>query len=221
MSNVIDDVILSAQKTPDGVVIQLTIDMFRQLISALNYNDGAWVATDNPADSPADSSPQSDKKTDVPPADADSQTDQQTDVPADESSPKQDHKPDVQAAEPDRQIVQQSDVSEDDSGDTVRRRSPNQKITIKDAKTLFDMARKHPHFTKPQLLREAGLLPYTIYNSNHRFDIFGDGVLRTLNELIKLGRIIGTDTINRFAGDVFDESAVAEMGISSKYRREE
>lgn len=205
MSNVIDDVILSAQKTPDGVVIQMTIDTFRQLISALSYSSGAWVATDNPTDSPADSSPQNDQKTDVPPAASGSQTDQQTDVPADESSPKQDHKPDVLA----------------DSSVEGKRRSPNQKITAKDAKTLFDMARKHPHFTKPQLLREAGLLPYTIYNSNHRFDIFGDGIMRTLNELIKLGRIIGTDTINRFSGDVFDESAVAEMGISSKYRREE
>ena len=191
MSNVIDDVILSAQKTPDGVVIQLTIDTFRQLISALNYNDGAWVATDNPTDSSADSSPQNAPQKDVPPVDADSQTDQQT------------------------------DVSECDSADNVRRRSPNQKITIKDAKALFDMARKHPTYTKPQLLQEAGLLPFTIYNPNHKFDLFGDGVLRTLNELIKLGRIIGTDSINRFSDETYDESAVAEMGISSKYRRKE
>lgn len=191
MSNVIDDVILSAQKTPDGVVIQLTIDMFRQLISALNYNDGAWVATDNPADSPADSSPQTEQKTDVRPV------------------------------ELDRQIVQQSDVLEDGSAVHVRRRSPNQKITIKDAKALFDMARKHPAFTKTQLLEAVGMLPFTIYNPNHKFDIFGDGVLRSLLELIKLGRVMGTDSINRFSDDVFDESAVAEMGISSKYRREE
>ena len=194
MSNVIDDVILSAQKTPDGVVIQITIDTFRRLISALNYNDGVWVATDNPTASPADSG---------------SQTDQ---------------KPDVQTAEPDRKIVRQSDVPADDSADdddVKHRRSPNQKMTIKDAKALVDMARKHPSYTKPQLLREAGLLPFTIYNPNHKFDLFGDGVLRTLNELIKLGRIIGTDSINRFAGETFDESDVAQMGISSKYRREE
>lgn len=203
MSNVIDDVILSAQKTPDGVVIQLTIDMFRQLISALNYNDGAWVATDNPTDSPADASPQNDQKTDVPPVDADSQTDQQTDV---------------QTADPDHQIVQQSDVS---AADNVRRRSPNQKITSKEAHALFQMARKHPEYTKTQLLSAVGMLPYTIYNPNRTFDIFGDGVERTLNELIKIGRIIGTDSINRFSDETYDESAVAEMGISSKYRRKE
>ena len=193
MSNVIDDVILSAQKTPDGVVIQMTIDTFRQLISALNYSSGAWVATDNPTDSPADSSPQNDQKTDVPPADSDSQTDQQTDVPVDESA----------------------------NNGNRRRRSPNQKISTKDAKALFDMARKHPAFTKSQLLQAVGMLPFTIYNPNHTFDIFGDGVPRSLLELIKLGRIMGTDSINRFSADVFDESAVAEMGISSRYRREE
>ena len=193
MSNVIDDVILSAQKTPDGVVIELTIDMFRKLISALNYNDGAWIATDNPTDSPADSSPQNDQQTDVQPAESDSRTAQQSDVPVDESA----------------------------SNGNIKRRSPNQKITIKDAKALFDMARKHPAFTKPQLLQAVGMLPFTIYNPNHKFDIFGDGVPRSLLELIKLGRVMGTDSINRFSDDVFDESAVAEMGISSKYRREE
>lgn len=190
MSNVIDDVILSAQKTPNGVVIQLTIDTFRRLISALNYNGGAWIATDNQPDSVASTNPQNE------PHSEDKQTDSD-----DQTEPVQDGE------------------SPDES--TKRRRAKNQKITAKDADRLYRLAATHPDWTLNQLVSAAQMLPFTLYNPNHRFDIFGDGVERTLRELIRIGRAVGNDTINRFGDETYDETDVAQMGISSRYQLEE
>lgn len=181
MSNVIDDLILSATKTNSGVVIEMTMDAFRRLISALNYTSGAWVATD---------------------------TVTYTD----------DHSAATDAAEPAPSARQEQ--TEPTEENTRRQRSENQEITTKQARELFSVAIKHPEYSKPKLQATVGILPYSCYNKNWQFDIFGDGTMRTLNQIIELGRTLGENGFDRFDGDVFDLDAVAQMGISARFRRQ-
>ena len=195
MSNVIDDLILSATKTNSGVVIEMTMDTFRRLISALNYTSGAWVATDTVTYTAEHSAPSG----------------------AAEAASKQTPEQTSSAAKPEPSARQES--AEQPAEKTKRQRSENQEITTKQALELFKLAIKHPEFSKPRLQAKVGILPYSIYNKNWQFDIFGDGTMRTLNEIIELGRTLGENGFNRFEGDVFDLDAVAQMGITSRFQR--
>ena len=177
MSNVIDDLILSATKTNSGVVIEMTMDAFRRLISALNYTSGAWVATDTVT-----------------------------------------YTDDHSAAEPAPPARQEQ--AENSEENTKRQRSENQEITTKQARELFRVAIKHPEYSKPKLQSTVGILPYSCYNKNWQFDIFGDGTMRTLNQIIELGRTLGENGFDRYDGDVFDLAAGAQMGISARFRRQ-
>ncbi len=191
MSNVIDDLILSATKTNSGVVIEMTMDTFRRLISALNYTSGSWVATDTVTYTADHSAP-----TDA----AETASEQPS-----------------SAAEPDPPARQEPVENAEEN--TRRQRSENQEITTKQARELFRVAIKHPEYSKPKLQSKVGILPYSCYNKNWQFDIFGDGTMRTLNEIIELGRTLGENGFNRFEGDVFDLDAVAQMGISARFQR--
>lgn len=195
MSNVIDDVLLSATKTANGVVIEISIETFRQLITSLKYSSGAWIASDETPDEAADSA----------------------------SKPEPEQQPKQTVSEP--VPYRRSDASENtkryvvDDDSNGKPRSPNQEVTAAKARELFEFAMKHPEMTKPELQRAVGLHPYTCYNKNHQFDIFGDGQLRSLNQLIELGRELGENGFDRFSGDVFDAEAVRQMGISSRFHR--
>ena len=192
MSNVIDDLILSATKTNSGVVIEMTMDAFRRLISALNYTSGAWVATDT-----------------VTYTDDHSAATDAAETASEQTS---------SATEPAPSARQEQMETTEEN--TRRQRSENQEITTKQARELFRVAIKHPEYSKPKLQSTVGILPYSCYNKNWQFDIFGDGTMRTLNQIIELGRTLGENGFDRFDGDVFDLDAVAQMGISARFRRQ-
>ena len=202
MSNVIDDLLLSATKTSSGVVIEMTMDDFRRLVSALNYSSGAWVATDTVTYTADKSDPQ--KATDSAPAE---------DAETDSEQPQEQQSADVKQEPPARQ-----EPAEQPAETVKRKRAENQRITTKQARALFWVALKHPEYTKAELQRGADMLEYSCYNPNWQFDIFGDGTMRTLNQIIELGRTLGENGFSRLAGDVFDPEAVAQMGISARFR---
>ena len=174
-SNVIDDLIISASWDGDHshVNFRLTLDVFRQLISALNHTDGRWAVCDS-------STP--------------------------ESTPEETNLEQFQTAH---------DVTDSPSETSEKVRRPNQNLTNKDAKRAYKAAEDNPDLTMDQLDEKCGFYIGTIRQCSKKFYLNEMYPEIKLSQIVKVARY----KLDRFAGETYTGSDVAEWGISSEYRR--
>lgn len=181
MTNVIDDVLLAAKRDGDGVKIELTMDDFRRLITALKFADGDWIATT-----------------------VEWKRDDKESVTIDDQTP-------VQTPE----TVAENEPETAECNQSKRERRPNQNLTNKDAKRVFNLARTFPNATMDELDVKAGLYVGTIKYNKKTFvlDFLNDNKEYTLQTIVHAARI----SKNRFSDDLFTDSDAAEMGISNRF----
>lgn len=180
-SNVIDDLIISASWDEDHshVNFRLTIDVFRQLISALNHSSGRWAVCDN-----------------------------LTPETTLESTPEETNPETTQTAQAVTETPSETSETASEKG-----RRPNQNLTNGDAKRVYNEAKKHPELSTDQLDVKCGLYVGTIRQSPKKFYLNETYPDVKLSQIVKIARF----QMDRFSGETFTGSDVADWGISSEF----
>lgn len=193
MTNIIDDLLLAAQRSAAGVTIQISMDDFRRLISALQFNGNEWVTvTKTWTKSPA---------------------------PAVENEPKNEPETAENDGENDGENALETIENDGENADSQepkkRIRRPNQEVNNRIAKRVFELAKRYPNATMDELDDMIGLYIGTIKFNKKTFilDFLNDGKEYTLQTLVHVARQLDRDYPDQF----YTAADVAQMGISHRY----